>query len=281
MTRPTRPLLRWHGGKWLLAPWIISHFPAHRVYVEPFGGAGSVLLRKDRSYAEVYNDMDGEVVNLFRVVQQNGGELVRLLRATPFARREFKLSYEPIDNPVEQARRTVIRSFMGFGSNSHNKATGFRSNSNRSGTTPAKDWQNYPDCLVRVVERLRGVVVEDRDASACCVAHDGPKTLHYLDPPYVFETRDKGTDYRFEMTDAEHARLKETLDGLEGFVCVSGYQSSLYNEVYSDWDCRLRPSYADGARPRVEALWLNPALSKSLGAGLLFGASLPTQGEKG
>ena len=93
--RPTRPVLRWHGGKWLLAPWIIGHFSEHRVYVEPFGGAGSVLMRKPRCYAEVWNDLDGEVVNLFRVLRSaRAQELVDVIRLTPFARDEFVAAYE-------------------------------------------------------------------------------------------------------------------------------------------------------------------------------------------
>src|SRR5690606_19105648 len=124
MTQPRRPVLRWHGGKWLLAPWIIEHFPAHRVYVEPFGGAGSVLMRKPRTYAEIWNDLDGEVVNIFRVLRSpDANRLVDALRLTPFSRQEFTGAYEPSSDPVERARRLVIRSFMGFGSNGHNRVT--------------------------------------------------------------------------------------------------------------------------------------------------------------
>lgn len=256
---PTRPALRWHGGKWLLAPWIISLFPAHRIYVEPFGGAASVLIRKPRSYAEVYNDLDSDAVNLFQVLRSDrAGELVSLLHITPFARDEFNEAYQSSADPVERARRLVIRSFMGFGSNGHARVTGFRANSNRSGTTPAHDWNNYPDCLVAVIERLKGVVIENRDAWEVMQAHDGPETLHYVDPPYIFDTRsDLSKDYAHELTDDDHRSLLERLRTLAGMVVLSGYPHALYDGILSDWRRIERPSLADGARARTEVLWIN------------------------
>lgn len=257
---PTRPVLRYHGGKWRLAPWIIGHFPAHRVYVEPFGGAASVLMRKPRTYSEVYNDLDGELVNLFRVLRTAGDRLIRALSLTPFARDEFVESYTPAADTVEQARRTVVRSFMGFGSNAHNRKTGFRANSNRSNTTPAHDWGNYPQSVPAMVERLRGVVIENRPAVEVIRQHDGPLTLHYVDPPYPSGTRDDGADYGHEMTDDDHRELAAVLRSVEGMVVLSGYPCDLYDrELYPDWHRVTRRALADGARERTEVLWLNPA----------------------
>jgi DNA adenine methylase len=217
-----------------------------------------VLLRKDRSYAEVYNDLDGEIVNLFRVAREDGERLAQIVELTPFAREEFTGSYQPDECPLEQARRTLARSFMGFGSNAHNKATGFRSDSNRSGTTPAHDWMNYPDALRVTIQRLRGVVIENKDAVECMKTHDAPTTLHYVDPPYVFSTRsDAGHDYRHEMQDADHEALALDLKKLSGMVCVSGYRSELYDRIFSGWMRVDRKATADGAAARVESLWLS------------------------
>jgi DNA adenine methylase len=247
----------------MLAPWIISHFPDHRIYVEPFGGGGSVLLRKPRSYAEIYNDLDDEVVNLFTVARDHGSDLLRDLELTPFSRKEFLLSYEHSNNNIERARRMIVRCFMGFGSNAHTTKTGFRSNSNKSGTTPAHDWKNYPMGFSQIIERLRGVVIENRDAKQVMSAHDSDNTLHYVDPPYVSSTRDKGNDYNFEMTDQDHIDLAKFLSTLQGGVIVSGYPSSLYNEIYSEWERIDKDSFADGAKKRIECLWLKN-IKKSL-----------------
>lgn len=269
---PPRPVLRWHGGKWLLAPWILSYFPTHQVYVEPFGGAASVLMRKERSYAEIYNDLDQSVVGLFRVLRsERAGELIEALRLTPFARTEFAEAYQEADDAVESARRLIIRSFMGFGSNGHNKLTGFRANSNRSGTTPSHDWVNYPDSLAAVVERLKGVTIENKDAMAVMAQHDGERTLHYVDPPYVFSTRsDASADYAHELTDEQHVDLLEFLRSLSGMVILSGYPEAIYDNALPDWQRVERNALADGARARTEVLWINPAAAQARSSGPLF-----------
>ena len=261
--RVSRPALRWHGGKWRLAPWIIENLPPHRIYVEPFGGAASVLLRKPRSYAEIYNDLDRDVVVLFRILRdpERAAELIRQLRLTPFAREEFKDAYEVPYKAMDRARSLVIRSFMGFGSNGHARSTGFRSNSKRTGTTPSRDWMNYPDALEAIVERLQGVVIENTTASAVISDHDSPETLFYVDPPYVPATRDKGADYRHELTDTDHVALLERLRAVEGMVVLSGYPHPLYDEALIGWRRIERESLADGARARTEVLWISPSAS--------------------
>ena len=257
-----RPIVRYHGGKWKLAPWIVSNFPPHRVYVEPFGGGASVLLRKPRTYAEVYNDLDGEIVNLFRVARDQGEKLAQACELTPFARVEFEQSYDPSGDPLEQARRTIARSFMGFGSaGASGQSTGFRANSNRSGTTPAHDWMNYPDHLRRNILRLRGVVIEQRDALTVMQTHDSDQTLHYVDPPYVHSTRNLRTRapaYKHELTDEDHEALAAGLRNLRGMVVVSGYRCDLYDALYSGWQRIDQAAHADGAKARVESLWLSP-----------------------
>ncbi len=279
--KPDRPLVRYHGGKWRVAPWIISHFPRHRVYVEPFGGGASVLLRKERVHAEVINDLDDEIVNMYRVLRdpKRAQQLIDALRLTPFARTEFKSTYRSrASSPVERARRLIARSFMGFGSASTHRehVTGFRASSSRSGTTPARDWANYPDALPLLVERLAGVIVEHRDAIHVIQHHDALDTLHYCDPPYViaarsFKRRATGQVYKHEYTDADHRRLSEALHAARGMVILSGYACRLYDvELYPDWHRVETQARADGAKPRTEVLWMNAAAASRLPQPSLF-----------
>lgn len=278
----TRPPLRYHGGKWRLAPWIVSHFPDHRQYTEAFGGGASILLRKAPVGAELYNDLDGDVVNLFRVLRDEelAAELERRLRLTPFARAEFEQAYEPAGDAVEQARRMIVRSAMGHGSAAHNPdhRTGFRSKAWRQGTALPLDWSKYPDALRAVTERLRLVVIENRDAAEVLGAWDDPDTLHYVDPPYVFGTRHgearDNTAYRFEMTDDEHRGLAALLSSLRGMVVLSGYACDLYDdELYPDWlrvSCATIKSTNNASAPATECLWINPAAAARMPQRSLF-----------
>lgn len=264
----TRPILRYHGGKWMLADWIISFFPEHRIYLEAFGGAASVLLKKRRSYAEVYNEMDGEVVNLFRVCRESPEDLINALELTPYSREDFEISYTNSNDSVERARRTIIRSFMGFASGLQSwQRTGFRANSHRSGSTAAHDWKNYPECLKQIIERLRGVVIENRNAIESMRQHDSAETLHYLDPPYKKDTRYRGKKtkvYKHEMEDYDHAELCTAANEMRGMVVLSGYNNELYNELLSGWKRVEHSALADGASPRIECLWLNQAVQSRL-----------------
>jgi DNA adenine methylase len=266
---PTRPVLRWHGGKWRLAPWVISQFPPHSIYVEPFGGAGSVLLRKPRVQAEVYNDLDSEIVNVFRVLrdQHTGQALISALTLTPWAREEFLGSYESTDDPVERARRLIVRCCMGFGSSSRRKnRTGFRARAWRRNTTGPSDFANLPPALLPVIERLRGVCIENRPALELIAQQDDPATLFYADPPYVQTTRssmrwpsDNDRAYAHDMSDHDHRALAELLHQVNGMVVLSGYACPLYDEIYGDWARTSTAALADGAIPREETLWFNPA----------------------
>ena len=271
MGKPTRPLLRYHGGKWRLAPWIISHFPDHRIYTEAYGGGASVLLRKQRSYAEVYNDLDGEIVNLFRVLRSDrSDELVRNVELTPFSREEFDESYVSSDDPVERARRTLFMSAAGYSTASLNGKkwkTGFRGNVTRTGTTPAHDWAKMPDVLIDVIERLRGVVIENLPALDLLAKYDHPSALHSVGPPYPFSTRNErwaGHCYRHEMTDSDHTEMASALRNLSGAVVVSGYRCDLYDELFAGWGLVQKSTHADSALDRVECLWLSPNISIQL-----------------
>lgn len=277
---PKRPLLRYHGGKWRLAPWIIAHFPRHHVYLEPFGGAASVLLQKERSYAEIYNDLDEEVVGLFRILRDpaKARTLRRLVERTPYARTEFEQAYLASDDEIERARRLIVRSWMGHGSSGlRGHKTGFRLGSHLERTNPGDDWADWPDALPALVARLRGVMIERRPAAQVIAKHDRPDTLMYLDPPYMFSVRSKkriGNDlyhgYRHEIDDSGHKALLKQLTGLAAMVVLSGYPHPMYDKALKGWRRFTTDAHADRGEKRVEALWLNPACVAALGHGPLF-----------
>lgn len=269
-----RVLVRWHGGKAYLAKAILNVLAVpHDCYTEAFGGGASVLLRKAPSPVEVLNDFDDDIVNLYRVLRdvRKSARLREALRLTPYARTEFYAAHEreAEDDAVERARKTIVRQSMGFASQSarlNHLTVGFRNNSDID-RAPVKDWIGYPAFVEKVGWRLSGVMIENRPAIQVLLDHDRPTTVHYVDPPYVLETRsDARKGYNAEMTDADHAKLLDVLGGLQGLVCLSGYASALYDDRLSGWERRELGTKDMAGQQRTEVLWLNPALAAAQGS---------------
>jgi DNA adenine methylase len=233
--------------------------------VEPFGGSGSVLFCKGRSEVEVYNDLDGEICNLMRVVRDNGQELAEKIYFTPYSREEFIGAFNPSEDPVEQARRTIVRAYQGWGSSygtyTRKSKCGTPFNSFRigwrvKGNRPNELWTSVSDTIMGAVERIRGVVIENASYKTVIEKNDTDETLVYADPPYVPDSRDKGNDYRYECTVEDHVELSRVLHNCKGPVVLSGYHSELYNDLYHDWQVAERKARTAGNTDRTEVLWI-------------------------
>lgn len=270
----TSPVMRYHGAKWRMAPWIISHFPSpahYDVYTEAYGGSAGVLIRAPRTQHEVYNDLDSNIVNVFRVLRDpwKAQQLARLCRLTPYSRDEFERAAESHSDPIEQARRTLFRASAGFGSAAATaKTCGFRTFTGESCPHGriAGTWIAYQKAISDFTERLQGVAIESRPALEILRQHDRDRALHYIDPPYMPDTRSAhGSVYRHEMTAADHVDLLETLTRLEGYVLLSGYDSELYRDTLADWmivTTDVPASSNAGTVSRTECLWLSPRAAK-------------------
>ena len=270
---PPRPVFRHYGGKWRLAPWIVQHLPPHELYVEPFAGAASVLMRKPRAPGEVLNDLDRRIVAVFRCLRDPvlAERLRRQVALTPFALAEYEEAAAETDDLVEQARRTLVRSCMGYGSAGLlGFACGFRRRAYGYRQTGALDWAGWPETVPAFCARLQGVVIDARDALAVMQDHDVPEAVHYVDPPYVIASRaHNAPSYRFEMDEAAHRALLERLRALRGAVVLSAYRHPLYEEVLRGWRCIERPAHTMTASRAVEVLWLNREACRRLEAARL------------
>lgn len=284
--RPKRPAVKWHGGKWRLAKWIISHFPEHDAYIEPFGGSAAVLLQKERSLIEVYNDLDKDVYNFFEVLRTRPDLLIHQIKYTPFHYEEYSQSFDPTDDPLENARRFYARAYLSIMGPTIQWSNGFRRQKvysrGRSGNNsmkPAAHSFAEIEHLWVVADRLRGIVFESMDALQLIELYAKPNTLFYVDPPYLGSTRGHSKDqaYKHEMLDEEsHDRLLNLLLSLTApkdtsvskspqrapkdppkFI-LSGYDNPLYNKLLSHgWTKVHKNARTNGQNSRSETLWMS------------------------
>ncbi|MGC2239127.1 MAG: DNA adenine methylase [Pyrinomonadaceae bacterium] len=253
------PVLKYYGSKFRLASWIISYFPEHKHYVEPFGGAANILLVKDPSLLETYNDLNSSLVNFFRVLRDSPDELIEHIDLTPWARMEYEycLTEAETDLPVELARKLFFRLWMSISGQFNTCRGSWRRHTNGKRLF---DPNARRENLINASKRLLSVQIENRDALKLIKELDSPETLFYLDPPYVFSTRTTSKAYSHEMTNDAHREFAELLYSLQGFVILSGYPSKIYGELFEDkgWQRVEREALVMGGAKRTECLWLSP-----------------------
>ncbi|MEK5178233.1 DNA adenine methylase [Paenibacillus odorifer] len=261
-------VLHYPGSKWSMADWIISHMPRHSTYLEPYFGSGAVLFNKPPAVLETVNDLDGNVVNLFRVIRDKPEELSQAVYWTPYSREEYLSCQAGGDSDLENARQFLVRCWQSIrvktGTISGWKCRGTPDDSYR-----VKQWNNLPDKIAAVAERLKDVQIENRPALQVINRYNRSDVLIYADPPYLLETRN-GTIYDNEMTDEDHIQLLETLIAHEGPVFLSGYENSLYNELLQGWRREERQQVIETGQSRTEVLWINPRAAGLVGQLELF-----------
>ena len=259
------PVLKYYGSKFRLAQWIIGYFPKHRHYVEPFGGAGNVLLVKEPSMLETYNDLNDKIVNFFRILRNRPDELIEQIKLTPWARSEFEycLEEKEVDNPLEMARRLYFRLCMSYQSAFLSSRGNWRRHRNGKRAAFA---DVRLDNLKDASRRLKVVQIENRDAFKLMLEMDSEETLFYLDPPYVFKTRSQRKAYSHEMSDSRHIEFAALLYTLKGYVILSGYPSAIYTELFEKkgWHRVEKQARVMGGGTKTECLWLSPRTAREL-----------------
>ena len=248
-------VLKYPGAKNRLANWIIEQIPPHNVYLEPFAGSLAVLLNKERCHIETVNDLDGDIVNFFRVLRDRKGELEKVIQLTPYSRAEYVNAYTETDDEIEKARRFAVKCWMGFGCGNRYQ-NGFKSGQQSSSPNPAKAWAELPKTLYCASERLKGVQIENLPAVELIRRYNTEDVFIYADPPYLHKTR-KNYLYNYEMKDDEHEELLKILLKHPGKVLISGYDNDIYNDLLSGWEKISKVTLAEGGAKRKETLWMN------------------------
>ncbi|MFC1764561.1 DNA adenine methylase [Planctomycetota bacterium] len=279
--RLTAPL-KWHGGKFYLADWIIDFIPKHLHYVEPFGGGLAVLLAKnpfdkrhqwgDKSHesgiSEVVNDLNGELMNFWKVLQGEASfmRFQRIVEATPFSQMQWEEASTHMaprhELDVEAAVAFFVRCRQSRAGGFKVFATLSRNRTRRCMNEQVSAWLNCVEGLADVHDRLKRVVVLNDDALRVIRQQDSKHTLFYLDPPYLHHTRAVKDAYQHEMAESQHRELLETIQNCQGRVMLSGYPNELYDSVLRGWNRHDRSidNKVSGKATKpimTESLWCN------------------------
>lgn len=256
-------VLKYPGSKWNIARQLVGLMPEHHSYVEPFFGSGALLFSKPPSDIETVNDLDSEVVNLFRCIQQDAGRLARLVATTTYSREVYEGKYGAgaaggYASRYLQAAGFLVRCWQGHGFRTCGGKVGWKNDvAGRERAYSVWDWYRLPGRIVDVAERLRRVQIECRPALEVIRRFDHPGVFMYLDPPYIWGVRAR-KQYRHEMWgENEHGELLDAILGSRAKIMISGYESELYSRRLKGWRKETFRSCAEKGRPREEVVWMN------------------------
>lgn len=259
-----KAVFKYPGSKWSIAEWIVTHFPAgyeKMSYLEPFAGSAAVFFTKKPGVNETINDLDSNVVNLFRVLREQPEALIRAVDYTPYSREEYDLAFETTDDPLEKARRFMVRTTQGIGSKVRAKSGWQAPIQDKVGGNTCK-WNGLSGTLCEAANRLKGsttnlVHIEHSDALGLIERYNRPDVLMYIDPPYLMDTRKSGRQYVHEMTDDQHIRLLETIVRSRAMVIVSGYRNELYDKWLKGWKTDTTETRITTNEVVSETVWMN------------------------
>jgi DNA adenine methylase len=256
----------WYGGKYSHLDWLLPLLPPVTHYCEPFGGSAAVLINREPSPVETYNDVDGQVVNFFRVLRDQKDALIEAIGLTPFAREEFiKAFSEPQEklSDLEKARRffTLARQVRtGLAQKASSGRWAHCLLTSRAGMAGAVSrWLGSVEDLSEIAQRLLRVQIESGPAIEVIERYDSKDTLFYCDPPYPHDSRGDKNAYAYEMTNDEHRKLASILHNVKGKVALSSYHCDLMDELYSEWPHIEAPEKMCHSvkQVRKEVLWVN------------------------
>lgn len=251
-----KAILKYPGAKWRLSRWIIEHFPDHKVYCEPFFGSGAIFFNKAPAYIETINDLDGNIVNLFRVCREHPEELAVAIEMTPFSREEFSDCYDmSVKNEVERARRTLVRFHQSFGTSNSSKNS-WRNVQTYGGPRCSTMWNYLPDTIMECFVRMKNAQIECIDALELIKRYDSKDTLIYIDPPYLPALRKRNL-YKYEFSEDQHREMLDIIKQSKSKIILSGYDCDLYNTELEGWRTDEKETTAQMGLHRTEKLWMN------------------------
>lgn len=254
-----KSVLKYPGSKWSISDWIINNFPQHHSYVEPYFGSGAVFFSKYQSAIETINDLDEDVINLFKCIRDDSEALARKIAMTPYSRQAYDESFETIEgNEIDKALKFLVRCWQGHGFRTNGYKVGWKNDvQGRENMYAVYNWYRLPEWVMSIVDRLKQVQIESRPALEVIKRFNYPNVLIYADPPYLLGTR-RAKQYKHEMSDQDHVEMLETLLQHKGKIILSGYQSELYDEMLKGWHKdNIKGSAEYHGADRKEILWMN------------------------